>query len=94
MPISKDEAELFAARVLGWLSMDNARISAFLAWSGESPSDLGERLQDPDFLRATIEFLMGDEALLLSACDELGYEPTMPQLALSAMPGGETWNWT
>lgn len=94
MQVSRSEAELFAARMLGWLAEDNARISGFLAWSGESASSLRERLQDADFLRAVIEYVLHDEAQLVAACEALDYSPEYPQAAIMAMPGGEIWHWT
>ena len=91
---SQEAAEAFAARVLGWLAEDHARISAFLAWSGESPSNLHERMTDPGFLLAVIEFLMSDERQLLDACTDLGVPPETPGQARAALPGGEQVHWT
>ena len=94
MTMSRQNAETFAAQVLAWLADDNARISAFLGWSGESPSSLAARLNDPGFLLAVIEFLMADEALLLDACAALDYPPETPLQARSALPGGADIHWT
>lgn len=57
-------------------------------------SNLGARIEDVDFLRAVIEFLLLDEDLLLWACRELEYPPETPMRARAALPGGDEWNWT
>ncbi|MCW1932553.1 DUF3572 domain-containing protein [Pararhodobacter zhoushanensis] len=92
--MTRQTAETFAAQVLAWLADDNARITGFLSWSGESPSTLAARLTDPGFLLAVIEFLMTDEALLIDACAALGYPPETPLQARSALPGGADFHWT
>lgn len=94
MAMTRQSAETFAAQVLAWLADDNARITGFLSWSGESPSTLAGRLTDPGFLLAVIEFLMTDEALLIDACAALGYPPETPLQARSALPGGADFHWT
>lgn len=94
MGLSRDAAEGFAIRVVGWLAEDNARIGSFLAWSGESPASLRARLDDPGVLLAVIEFLMLDEAMLLDACQALDVPPQTPMEARAALPGGAEMHWT
>ena len=92
--MQRDNAELFAARVLAWLAEDHARIAAFFGWSGESPASLGARIRDPGLLLAVIEFLRTDEALLIEACAALDVAPETPGLARAALPGGADYHWT
>ncbi|MCB1407353.1 MAG: DUF3572 domain-containing protein, partial [Rhodobacteraceae bacterium] len=81
MTLSQASAETFAVRVFAWLADDNARIGAFLAWSGETPDSLRRRLDDPALLLAVIDFLMLDESLLLEACHDLDIPPQTPMQA-------------
>ena len=92
--MTRDAAEVFAARVLAWLAEDAARIEAFLGWSGESPSTLRKRIGDPGLLLAVIDFLMLDEAQLIEACGALGVPPETPMRARAALPGGDDPHWT
>ena len=94
MTISRSAAEEFSARVLGWLAQDPDRIGSFLAWSGESPSGLRDRLADPGFWLAVLDFLMLDEAQLLAACADLGVPPQTPMQSRAALPGGNDVHWT
>lgn len=87
-------AEAFAARVLAWLAEDAARIDIFLAWSGETPDSLGQRVNDPAILLATLDFLVLDEAMLMAACRDLGEDFTRPMQARAQIPGGDAPHWT
>lgn len=94
MSLSQSAAESLALQVFAWLAEDNARIGAFLGWSGESPASLRDRLQDTSFLLAVIEFLMLDEAMLMEACQSLEISPEIPMQARAALPGGADMHWT
>lgn len=94
MTMTRAAAEGFAVEVFAWLTEDNARISSFLGWSGESPDSLRSRLQDPSLLLAVVEFLMLDESMLIDACQALEYPPETPMMARSALPGGADVHWT
>jgi len=94
MSMSQSSAEVLAAEVLGWLAQDHARIAAFLAATGTAPDSLRERVQDPAFLLAVIDFLMSDEAMLLDCCAALEVPPETPEQARSALPGGAQVHWT
>jgi hypothetical protein len=92
--MNRPVAEAFAAQVLGWLANDPGRIGAFLSATGLAPSDLRAAADAPDFLLAVIDFLMGDEALLLDCCAALGVPATTPASARAWLPGGEQVHWT
>jgi len=92
--MNRASAELFAARVLDWLAADHARIGSFLTASGLAPNDLRAAADAPDFLLAVLDFLMGDEALLLDCCNDLALPATTPAAARAALPGGEQVHWT
>lgn len=92
--MAQPAAETLAARILGWLAQDNARIAAFLAATGTAPDSLRGRVQDPVFLLAVIDFLMSDEAMLLDCCAALEVPPEAPGQAREALPGGAQVHWT
>jgi hypothetical protein len=94
MPISRESAEDLAVRILVWLTEDNARIGAFMGWSGETPDGLRARLSDPDLLLAILDFVLMDEAMLIEACQSLEIKPETPLQARAALPGGAAYHWT
>ncbi|WP_235860503.1 DUF3572 domain-containing protein [Roseibium suaedae] len=59
----------------------------FLAVSGIGPESIREAAQEPGFLAGVLEFFMGDEALLLSYCENAGLRPTMMAAARFALAG-------
>lgn len=94
MAMTQATAELLAVQVLGWLAQDHARIAAFLAASGTASGSLRDRVQEPEFLLAIIEFLMADEAMLLECSTALDIPPQTPADARAALPGGMPIHWT
>ncbi|MCL4675506.1 MAG: DUF3572 family protein [Pararhodobacter sp.] len=94
MTLSRAAADAFAIEVFTWLAEDNARIGAFLGWSGETPDSLRRRLDDPALLLAVIDFLMLNETMLLDACQDLDYPSETPMQARAALPGGDDVHWT
>ena len=94
MELARADAELFAARVLAWLSEDAARLAAFMAASGSAPDDFRRVMADPAFLLGVIDFVMADEAMLLACCTDLDLPPDYPARARAALPGGIDTHWT
>lgn len=94
MTMTQSAAETLAAQVLAWLAQDHARIAAFLAATGTAPGSLRDRVQDPVFLLAVIDFLMSNEAMLLDCCADLDLPPETPEQARAALPGGAQIHWT
>ena len=94
VPMSPAAAEVFSARVLGWLAADPGRIGAFLGASGLSPADVPALAGDAGFLLAVLDHLMADEGLLLACCADLDVPPQTPGAARAALPGGAEVHWT
>ena len=80
-PLHREEAQEIAIRALTFLAADEERISRFLALSGMGPQELRETADSPAFHVALLEYLMSDEALLLTFC---GNENIDPQLIAPA----------
>ena len=75
MTASRDEAETIALRALAFIAEDEERIGRFLALTGIGPQDLRERASDPGFLAGVLDYLVGDEPLLLAFTDQAAIEP-------------------
>lgn len=91
---SKDSAETLALQALAWLATEDELMPVFLGSSGASEADVRDRASDPVFLGAVLDFLMMNDAWVISFCDAHGvaYDRIMP--ARAALPGGEQVNWT
>lgn len=92
--MSKEAAETFALKALGWLASNEDLMPVFLGASGASADDLRDQFGDPAFLGAVLDFIMMDDAWVIDFCDTVQspYERIMQ--ARQALPGGAQVNWT
>ena len=71
MPISRrtpgtaEAAEALALSAVQFLAADDDRLQRFLALSGIAPDSLRARLAERAFLAGVLDYLLGDEILLL-----------------------------
>ncbi len=80
-PLSREDAQEIAIRTLTFLAGDEERMSRFLALSGMGPQDIRDNANEAGFHVALLDYLMSDEALLLTFC---GNENIDPQLIAPA----------
>jgi len=73
--MSPERAETLALEALGWLAGDAAAIGRFLGLSGMDAADLKAAAGSRDTAAAVVDFLLGDEELLLRFCAETGTPP-------------------
>jgi Protein of unknown function (DUF3572) len=64
-PIDRKSAEAIAIQGLAFLAEEPARLQRFLLVSGLEPGEIRARADAPEFMRAVLEHLAGDESLLL-----------------------------
>ncbi len=93
-PLPGPEAETLALGALTWIATQPELAGQFLGAAGASVDDLRERAGDPEFLGFVLDFLLGDEAMLLAFCTDEGIKPDRPMRARAALPGGDLPNWT
>jgi Protein of unknown function (DUF3572) len=62
------QAELLAIAGLHYLADDGERLGRFLTLTGIGPADLRAAAGEPHLLAAVLEYLLGDEPLLLAFC--------------------------
>ncbi|MBJ3763443.1 DUF3572 domain-containing protein [Maribius pontilimi] len=91
---SRDAAETLAIDALGWIASTDDLLDAFMGASGVGRDHLRDRLDDPDFLAAILDFLLMNDAWITGFCDarDLPYEA--PASARAALPGGAQVHWT
>ena len=92
--IERDTAETLALDVLGWLVTQDELLSTFQGASGLGTSDLKERAGDPELLGAVMDFLLMDDAWVMSYCDAAKIPYERLAQARAHLPGGEQVHWT
>ncbi|KQP50264.1 hypothetical protein ASG40_14840 [Methylobacterium sp. Leaf399] len=70
-----DSAERLALAVLGWIAGDEDRLFPFLALTGMTPDTLRASAAEPGFLAGVLDFVMGDEAVLMACAASLEVPP-------------------
>ncbi len=93
-PIARPQAEALAVSALAWMAGDADLIGRFLAATGAGPGDLRARAAEPEFLGFVLDFLLSDEAALISFAASRNIRPDQPMRARAALPGGDLPNWT
>jgi hypothetical protein len=80
-------AETLALKVLAFLAGNGEALGRFLGLSGINPQDLRERADDPLVLAAVLDFLLGDDKLLLEFAQDEGVDTKIVHAARRALPG-------
>jgi hypothetical protein len=65
-----DQAATLALKVLVYLVNFESDMSRFMELSGATPGNLRDRVDEPEFLAALLDFLLTHEQLLVRFCDE------------------------
>lgn len=79
--LSEHEAEGIAVEALAYIAREPDHLGRFLAFSGIGPETLRESATEPGFLAGVLEFLMGDESLLLAFTETARLRPTVIAIA-------------
>ncbi|MBI2718896.1 MAG: DUF3572 domain-containing protein [Rhizobiales bacterium] len=69
------EPDVIALKVLTFLASDEARIERFLGLTGIAPQEIRAAAAEPWFLKAVLDYLLGDESLLLVFAGEEEIDP-------------------
>jgi hypothetical protein len=72
---TRKAAESLAIQVLAFIASDSERIAPFLAATGIGPQAIRAAAREPDFHRGVLDYLAGDEALLVAFAGESGVNP-------------------
>jgi hypothetical protein len=84
-----EQAEILALQAVTFISAHENALNGLLAQSGAGLDDLREQLTNPSFLAGILDFMLSDEPLLLSFCEEQNIAPTLIVQARRALPGSE-----
>jgi hypothetical protein len=92
--VKAESARDLAQDALLWMTGQPEVLERFLGATGAGPESLRAGLADPEFLGFVLDFLLGDESLLLAFAASAGIDPALPARARAALPGGNLPNWT
>lgn len=73
--INKSAALDLAVDALTFIAADPARFAGFLSVSGYHADDIRAQAASPDFMAGVLDFLLGDESMLLVFCSHHRHDP-------------------
>jgi chromosome segregation ATPase len=73
--LTREDAEALALVALEFLGQDGERIGRFLSLSGLDPGSLRKAVAEPGFLPAVLDYVAGDEILLVAFAEATGIAP-------------------
>ncbi len=88
--LGRDGAEQIAVSALGFLSADDERLRRFLDVTGLRPDRMRDAAAEPGFLAAVLDYLVGDDELIVGLARELEVKPEEVALAQQVLSPGET----
>jgi len=90
-PLAAEVAEALAIQALGFIAQDEERLGRFLALTGMGPSEIRQAASDRHFLAGVLDYLSGDENLLLAFAGHASVDPGTVAIARRALAeaGGE-----
>jgi hypothetical protein len=87
--MQREDAETLALQGLTFLVSDPQRLVRFLSLTGLTPQDLKRFGDDAGLQAAVLDYLMGDESLLMVFAAEAGFSPDRVAPALALLAGGQ-----
>jgi hypothetical protein len=73
--LTLEAAEMLAVDALTWLAGEPEALARFLSLSGIDAATLRSAAADPGFLVGILDFITGDEALLMAYSGQAGIRP-------------------
>jgi hypothetical protein len=83
----REEAERLAIAALGFLAERPEALGRFLALTGIGPANLRVAAAETGFLAGVVEFLAGDETLLVAFAEDAGVPPERISAARRTLSG-------
>ncbi len=86
--ISQDESQVIALKALAFLASEPDRINRFMGLTGTTPEAIRANATTPVFLAGVLEYLCGDQSLLLAFGESEGFEPELIEAASQRLAEG------
>ena len=87
--ITAEVAESLAIQALAFLAGESEQLGRFLAITGIGPEGVRSAAREPQFLAGVLEYVTGDEPLLLAFATQIGIDPADVARACATL-GGRT----
>ena len=84
---SVDSARSLAVSALAFIAADSDRLNRFLSLTGLGPDNLRTAAADPAFLGSVLDYLVGDEGLLVEFAADAGLKPEAVARAHAVLRG-------
>ncbi len=84
-PVARQDGEDLGLAALVYLAAEPDRLQRFLGLSGLGPDNLRAAAADPGFLASVLDYILGDEPLLIGLATEQGLPPERIAAARRAM---------
>ncbi len=81
----KEQAQDLAVAALAFIAEDSERLQRFLAQSGLGPQNLRAAAAEPGFLGAILDYVAGDESLLIAFAAQQNLAPEIVMQARSRL---------
>jgi len=85
--ITKDVAEKLGIQALEYLAGEPERLGRFLALSGLTPPTIRTAAREPRFLSGVLEYVLGDDRLLVAFAEEAEVQPEQVARAHAVLAG-------
>ena len=85
----QEAAEALAFHAIAIMVADEELLPRFLANTGCGMDDLRERMNDPDFLGAVLDFVLEDDSSVQKVAEAAGVSMDSIQIARSKLPGAQ-----
>jgi len=92
--MKQEMAETTALECLAWLLGQDELLPVFMGATGVSEDDLRARAGEPEFLASVLDFVLMDDAWVMSCAGAIGQPPERLVQVRAALPGGALPNWT
>jgi hypothetical protein len=84
---TSDSAQSLAVSALAFIAADSDRLNRFLSLTGLGPDNLRTAAADPAFLGSVLDYLVGDEALLVEFAADARVKPEAVARAHAVLRG-------
>lgn len=92
MSLSQQDAEAVALHALAHVAGDDPLLSRFVTLTGCAEDDLRQRMGDPAFLAAILDFVLEDgDHTVIAVAEAAGIKPEMMIAVRAKLPGAHGW---
>ena len=91
LTMTSQDAEQLAIQALSFIAGEPDELARFLALTGLDSASIRSAAADAGFLAGVLDYVAGNEPLLLAFAGHCGFDPALVDAARRAL-GGQTWD--